>query len=45
MDFELTDEQQMFRDTLRAFVHKEIMPGRLGVGARRTATPPRSSRR
>ncbi len=26
MDFELSDEQQMFRDTLRAFVDKEILP-------------------
>jgi alkylation response protein AidB-like acyl-CoA dehydrogenase len=26
MDFELTDEQRMFRDTLRAFVDKEIVP-------------------
>lgn len=26
MDFELSDEQQMFRDTLRAFVEKEILP-------------------
>ena len=26
MDFELTDEQQMFRDTLRSFVQKEIIP-------------------
>ena len=26
MDFELSDEQQMFRDTLRSFVEKEITP-------------------
>ena len=26
MDFELSDEQRMFRDTLRAFVDKEIVP-------------------
>ncbi|GAA3149684.1 MULTISPECIES: acyl-CoA dehydrogenase family protein [Nonomuraea] len=26
MDFELTDEQKAFRETLRAFVDKEIMP-------------------
>ncbi|MFG1695399.1 acyl-CoA dehydrogenase family protein [Nonomuraea sp. NPDC049309] len=26
MDFELTDEQEAFRETLRAFVDKEIMP-------------------
>jgi alkylation response protein AidB-like acyl-CoA dehydrogenase len=26
MDFELNDEQRMFRDTLRAFVDKEIVP-------------------
>ena len=26
MDFELTDEQQMFRDTLRTFVQKDIIP-------------------
>jgi alkylation response protein AidB-like acyl-CoA dehydrogenase len=26
MDFDLTDEQRMFRDTLREFVEKEIVP-------------------
>lgn len=26
MDFELSDEQRAFRETLRAFVDKEIMP-------------------
>ncbi len=26
MDFELNDEQRMFRDTLRSFVEKEIIP-------------------
>ena len=26
MDFNLSDEQQMFRDTIRSFVDKEIMP-------------------
>ncbi len=26
MDFELSDEQRMFRDTLRSFVEKEIVP-------------------
>ena len=29
MDFQLTDEQQLIRDTVREFAEKELLPGAL----------------